>query len=256
MATPLLAEIADLWNWLGSPVPLLIGLFQLWMLVDAIRRKEWMWVLFLIVFPGFSAFWYFFYVYRDAPSATRGFELPGAHDRNRIKQLQAQIHHLDKPHHYSQLGDIYFQRGKLDKADASYRAALERDPQDIDTRAHFGQCLLRQNKPQDARPLLEGVVAENPKHDYGHSLMALAETLGALGETDAAIATWQRVTDNHSYPRAKVQLAQLYLAKGQNDPARAEIREVIDDDPHAPAFQRKRDRMWIKRAKKLARQIG
>ena len=256
MATPLLAEIEDLWNWLRSPVPLLIGLFQLWMLVDAIRRKEWMWVLFLIVFPGFSAFWYFFYVYRDAPSATRGFELPGAHDRKRIKQLQAQIHHLDKPHHYSQLGDIYFQRGKLDKADASYRAALERDPQDIDTRAHFGQCLLRQNKPQEARPILESVITENPKHDYGHSLMALAETLGALGETDAAIATWRRVTDNHSYPRAKVQLAQLYAANGQPDLARAEIREVIDDDPHAPAFQRKRDRVWIKHAKKLARQLG
>jgi len=256
MVTPLLAEFADLWNRLNSPATLLFGLFHLWMLVDAIRRKEWVWVLFLIVIPGFSTFWYFFFVYRDAPSATRGFELPGAHDRKRIRELQAQIHHLDKPHHYSQLGDIYFQRGKLDQADACYRAALERDPQDIDTRAHFGQCLLRQNKPQEARPLLEGVVAENPKHDYGHSLMALAETLGALGETDAAIATWQRVTDNHSYPRAKVQLAQLLAAKGQTDLARAEIREVIDDDPHAPAFQRKRDRVWIRRAKKLAGQLG
>jgi len=256
MAMPLLAEITDLLNRLNSPTALLFGLFQLWMLVDAVRRKEWVWALFLVVFPVFSSFWYFFYVYRDAPSATRGFELPGAHDRKRIKELQAQIHHLDKPHHYSQLGDIYFQRGKLDQADACYRAALERDPQDIDTRAHFGQCLLRQNKPQEARPLLEGVVAENPKHDYGHSLMALAETLGALGETEAAIATWQRVTDNHSYPRAKVQLAQLHAAKGQTDLARAEIREVIDDDPHAPAFQRKRDRVWIKRAKKLARQLG
>ena len=39
---------------------------------------------------------YFFLVYRAAPSATQGFELPGANDRRRIKQLQAQIHHLDK----------------------------------------------------------------------------------------------------------------------------------------------------------------
>ena len=256
MGTALLVGFLNLDYWLSSPVTLLLAVFTVWMLVDAIRRKEWIWVLFLVVFPGFSAFWYFFLVYRDAPSATRGFELPGAHDRKRIKELQAQIHHLDKPHHYSQLGDIYFQRGKLDQADACYRAALERDAQDIDTRAHFGQCLLRQSKPQEARPLLEGVVAENPKHDYGHSLMALAETLGALGETDTAIATWQRVTDNHSYPRARVQLAELYAAKGQADRARAEIREVIDDDPHAPAFQRKRDRVWIKRAKKLARQLG
>src|SRR4029077_4247862 len=144
------------------------------------------WALFIFAFPGFGAFWYFFYVYRNSPSATRGFELPGAHDRKRIKELQAQSHHLDKAHHHSQLGDIYFQQGKLEKAEACYRAAMERDAQDIDTRAHFGQCLLRQKKPAEAKPLLVGVVAENPKHDYGFSQMALAETLTALGETDAA----------------------------------------------------------------------
>ena len=248
--------IDQLRHWLSSPFTILLAAFTLWMLVDAIRRKEWFWVLFIVVFPVFSAFWYFFMVYRGSPSITRGFELPGAHDRKRIKQLEAQIHHLDKAHHYSQLGDIYFQQGKLDKADAAYRAALERDPQDIDTRAHFGQCLLRQGKPQEARPFLEGVVAENPKHDYGHSLMALAETQAALGETDTAIGTWQRVTDSHSYPRARVQLAQLYLNKGQRDLARGELREVLDDDPHAPAFQRRRDRFWIKRARKLARQVN
>ena len=66
------------------------------------------------------------------------------------------------------------------------------------------------------------MVAENPKHDYGHSLMALAETQAALGFTDAALQTWQRVTESHSNPRAKVQLAELYLAKNQPDLARAE----------------------------------
>jgi len=256
MHCPLLATILDLEYWVRSPVGLAGAAFTIWMLIDAVRQKEWLWAVFLILFPVMGAFWYFFYVYRNAPSATSGFELPGAHDRKRIRELQAQIHHLDKPHHYSQLGDIYFQQGKLEKAEPCYRCAMERDPQDIDTRAHYGQCLLRMNRPQEARPLLEGVIRENPKHDYGHSLMALAETLTALGEKEAAIATWRRVTDSHSYPRARVQLAELYLAKGEADLARTEVKEVLDDDPHAPAFQRKRDRVWVKRARKLARGLG
>ena len=71
---------------------------------------------------------YFFLVYRAAaPSATRGFELPGAQSRKRIKELQAQIHHLDNAYHHFQLGDVYFQRGKLAEAEKCYRAALERD---------------------------------------------------------------------------------------------------------------------------------
>jgi hypothetical protein len=238
-----------------SPYFLVITAFQLWMLIDAVRKREWMWVVFLILFPGFAGFWYFFYVYRASPSATHGFELPGAHDRRRIRELQAQIHHLDKPHHYLQLGDIYFQQGKLDNAEACYRSALERDPQDIDTRAHLGQCLLREKRPAEARPLLEGVCAESPKHDYGYSLMALAETLAALGEIDSAIAVWHRVTENHSYPRARVQLAELYLQKNQPELAGAEVQEVLADAPHAPAFQRKRERVWVRRAKKLARRL-
>ncbi|HWI56229.1 MAG TPA: tetratricopeptide repeat protein [Bacillota bacterium] len=240
--------------WLTHPLVALFSLFQIWMFIDAIRRREWLWAVFIFIGWGISAIFYFFMVYRDTPSATRGFELPGAHDRRRIKELQAQIHHLDKAHHHSQLGDIYFQQGKLEKAEACYRAALERDGQDIDTRAHLGQCLLRLKRPAEARPLLEGVVTENPKHDYGHSMMALAETLTALGETQAAMEMWKQVTANHSYPRAKVQLAELYLAQQQPDLARAELRDVVADDEHAPAFQRKRDRLWVRRAKALQRQ--
>src|SRR5436190_11745776 len=240
--------ISDLLNyeyWLHSPGLWVALAFQLWMLVDAIRRKEWFWALCILLFSAFAAVWYFFAVYRVSPSATRGFELPGAQSRRRIRELQAQIHHLDKPHHYSQLGDVYFQQGKLQQAEASYRAALERDALDIDTRAHLGQCLLRLKRPAEARPLLEGVVAENPKHDYGYSMMALAETLTALGEPDAAMQIWKQVTESHSYPRAKVQLAELYLARNQSDLARSELKEVIADDIHAPTFQRKRDRVWV-----------
>jgi hypothetical protein len=249
------SNLLDPQSWVSSPWLAILSLFQLWMFIDAVRRREWIWALFIVVGWLFSAFFYYFMVYRAAPSATRGFELPGAHDRRRIKELQAQIHHLDKPHHHSQLGDIYFQQGKLAKAETCYRAALERDSQDIDTRAHLGQCLLRQNRPAEARPLLEGVVAENPKHDYGHSLMALAETLTALGDKSGAMSIWQQVTERHSYPRAKVQLAELYIANQQPDLARAELKDVIADDEHAPAFQRARDRVWVRRARRALRTI-
>jgi len=42
--------------------------------------------------------------------------------------------------------------------------------------------------------------------------MALAETLSALNEKDAAIQYLEAGHREHSYPRAKVQLAELYLA--------------------------------------------
>ncbi|MBU6411530.1 MAG: tetratricopeptide repeat protein, partial [Verrucomicrobia bacterium] len=224
---------------------------QIWMFVHAVRNGEWLWAVFIFIGWGVTTLLYFFLVYRAAPSAMRGFELPGAFDRRRIRELQGQIHHLDKPHHYSQLADIYLQQGRFEDAERNYRAALERDPRDIDTRAHFGQCLLRQKRSAEALPLLEAVIAENPNHEYGYTQMALAETFTALGRADDAMRVWRQVTENHSYPRAKVQLAELYLANHQPDLARAELKDVVSDDVHAPAFQRKRDRVWVRKARSL-----
>jgi len=252
----LVSDLTNLEYWLSQPWLLLVLAFQIWMLVDAIRREEWIWAVLIFLFSGLTALFYFFLVYRAAPSATRGFELPGAHDRRRIKELEAQIHHLDKAHQHSQLGDIYFQQGKLEKAEACYRAAMERDPADLDTRAHLGQCLLRQKRPQEARSLLDQVCAEDPRHDYGHSFMALAETLAALGETEPAMAAWRKVLEQNSYARARVQLAELLVAKNDLAEARTQLQEVIADDAHAPAFQRKRERVWVSRAKGLLRKIG
>ncbi len=253
MLASLVSNLLNFEYWLTNPLIPLVSLFNLWMFIDAVRRREWLWAVFIFVGFGISALFYYFAVYRASPSATRGFELPGAWDRRRIKELQAQIYHLDKADHHSKLGDIYFQQGKLQSAESCYRAALERDSGDIDTRAHLGQCLLRQKRPAEARPLLEGVIAENPKHDYGYSLMALAETLTALGEKESALSLWKQVTESHSYPRAKVQLAELYLTNHQPELACAQLREVLADDLHAPTFQRRRDRVWVSRAKGLLR---
>jgi hypothetical protein len=253
--------VASLLNLIGSgrilftsPFWLLVTGFQLWMLVHAVRSREWVWAFFILIGSGLGAIIYYLTVYRSEPSS--GFELPGAQSRARIKELQAKIHHLDNAYHHFQLGDVYFHRGRFAEAEKCYRAALERDGQDVDARAHLGQCLLRLNRPGEARPLLEGVMREKPDHDYGHTMMALAETLTALGEKDNALLYWQHITQNHSYPRAKVQLAELYAARNEAGAARAELKDVMSDDAHAPAFQRARDRVWIQRARTLMKQLN
>ena len=57
--------------WLTYPWLALLSLFQLWMLVDAVRRREWIWALFIFLGWGISALFYYLMVYRAAPSATR-----------------------------------------------------------------------------------------------------------------------------------------------------------------------------------------
>lgn len=246
--------VAMLESLIRNPLLLIYAAFVIWMLVDAVRRGEWLWVVFIILFHPINAPLYFFLVYRNASSGmSGGFELPGTHKRKRIRELETQIRLLDKAHHYLELGDIYYGQGNLEKAHSSYQSALERDPDDLDVRGHLGQCLLRLKRPGEARALLETACRENPKHDYGHSLMGLAEAYAASGDYDAAVATLRRVLQDYTYARARVQLAEIYLAKQQKDLALPELREVLNDDLSAPAFQRKRDRVWVRRAKQLLR---
>jgi hypothetical protein len=51
-------------------------------------------------------------------------------------------------------------------------------------------------------------------------------------------------------------LAELYLAKGAKEKAREQVLEVIETDPHAPAFDRKRNRVWVRRARRLRAKVG
>lgn len=246
---------------IGGIFLMLMYVFQFWMLVDAIRRQQWIWAIFiglsLFVWKswGLSAILYYFLVYRQYASSSdfSGFELPGASDRRRIRELEGKIHHLDNPQHHLELADIYFQQGKLDKAQLEYEAAYERDPEDPDIRAHLGQCLLRQGKPQEALELLQKVASEDPRHDYGFTMMALAETHMKLGSTDSAIQLWEMVLENHSYPRARVQLAELYIEKNELQKANGILEETLSDEEHSPDFQRRKDRVWISRARSLLR---
>jgi hypothetical protein len=231
--------------------------FQVWMFIDAIRREEYIWAAIIFFFSIFSALIYYFLVYRPSGGGNplEGFELPGAADRRRIKQLQADIHYLDRANQHLELADIYMSQGKLDLAEKSYRAAYERDPNDEDIRAHLGNCLARRNKAQEALPLLESVCATNPKHDYGYTLMAYAEALGAAGQADRAIATWQQVLSMYAYSRARVQYAELLIQKKEYAEARKQLQGVIDDFPFTPKFQQKKEKVWLHRAEGLMGKI-
>jgi hypothetical protein len=243
---------------LGQVAGIVMLAVHVWLIVDSIRRGEYLWTVFIVIFPILNDILYYIFVLRPATSSGNplaGFELPGAADRRRIKQLEADIHHLDKAHLHLQLADIYFSQGKLEQAEASYRAAYERDPRDEDVRAHLGNCLERRGKDAEALPLLESVCAANPKHDYGYTLMTLAETQAALGQVDRALATWRQVLSMYGYPRARVQFAELLIKQKEYAEARKALEEVIRDAPYATKFERKREKVWFNRAKAALRSL-
>ena len=255
MLFALLQQLLNPDLWFRHPLYLFGAIFQIWMMVDAIRREEWIWLACIFFFSVVSAILYFAIVWWPqrgrTPEGTFKFEWPGAADRKRIRELQARIHHLDNASHHAELGEIYLKQGKLKEAEVSFRNALQRDPSDLDTVGRLGRCLALENRLTEARPLLEKVTTENPRHDYGETLMALAEIQTRVGEKDRAIQNWKRVLENSSYARARVQLAELLINSGQRGEALPQLMEAIHDDAQAPRYLRAKDKGWIRRAREL-----
>lgn len=254
-------DVGFSWEWgrLGeSPFALLFFLWFIWMLIDAIKREAWLWVVFLILFPPLNTILYFLLVYlRSGGGAV--FSLPGSADRRRIRELEQKILHLDNAHHYHELADLYFKQGKFGEAEKNYRAALDREPEDEDSEAHLGRTLLALNRPEEARGYLENVCLGNSGHEYGATMIALGECLTQLGETESAMGIWERAVERHSYAHPRVRLAEALMASGdaaRRDRARQLLEEVLKEEALTPDYQRRQEAEWVRRARKLKRELS
>ena len=139
----------------------------------------------------------------------------------------------------------------MDQACSCFEAARERDAEDLDIRALLGKCYLEQERFEEAKTVLEPVVADDVRHDYGQTQMALGEVYSRLGDFDAAIKAWQSVLEGNTYSQARVQLGEALLGQGKTAEAREQFEIVVGDGEHTPAFQRKKDKYWIRRARQL-----
>jgi len=248
-------NLSALWT---NPLMLIFWLFAVWMLVDAFRQEQWMWVVFIIIFPIINAPLYYFLVYRQHGGGI-GFSMPGFSDRKRIKELEQQIHHLDKAHHYLELADIHFRQGNYTEAEKNYLASLEREPGDIDARAHHGHCLMAQKRFGEAKDRFEEVCMENPKHEYGRSLIAVGECMTELGEHETAIDIWEQALKQNSYAQPRVRLAEALLRAGSEEKkirARQLVEDVLREETLTPEFQRKQETEWVNRARKLSKNLN
>ena len=241
--------------------PLLLVLFlpfQVWMFWDSLRREKWLW-MWSIIFFWIPAVPYYFLVYRPSQNnapAKEPVEFPWSANRTRIQELEEQIRHLDRAHHHAELGEIYLKQGSLEQACEHLEAAREREAEDLDILALLGTCYWRQERWEEAQQTLEPVIASNPRHNYGQTQMTLAQVYARLGQNDKSIAAWESVLEANTYAQARVLLGEAYFAAGRRKEARAQFKEALRADKHTPEFHRRRDKLWIKRARQMLDQLA
>lgn len=72
-----------------------------------------------------------------------------------------------------QLGDLWIERGRPEKAEPEYRRALALDPEDAGVRASLAQCLMLLDRNEEALSLARSAVGEDPDNPHVHHVLAI-----------------------------------------------------------------------------------
>lgn len=176
--------------------------------------------------------------------------------RKRIKHLQAAI--LDNPSigNYEELGDLYLDDGQFAKARECYDRVIS--PRTDSTDPFYRRALaeLALGDLKAAAGDLERVVSIDPKYDYQRAAGLLAHTFAQLGRRDEADALFADVTRVSTLSETQFNYASFLAATGRTAEAREWAQRVLAKKPTMPAYMRRRERPWFRKARALLKTIG
>ena len=226
-------------------------IFQIWMFIDCLKRKEnFLWIVIIILFGPAGAALYLFFVKLSGNSVKIKTTIK---DTEEVENLKTLIKLHSKAYHYNELGDIYLKRGDLQEAKECYEKAVKKDPSMLNAQYGLAKCLHGIGKYLEAAYLLEDLVANDRKHDYGNALFGLAESYRLSGEDDKAIKAYEDLFKAYSFFRGYYEYAMLLVKKGRLDDAIKSMRTLINNAGTLPDYKYQQEKVWIDKAHKFLR---
>lgn len=137
----------------------------------------------------------------------------------------------------SQQGWRLFSQGKNRPAEASFREALDGDPDYLPAVNGLAFALLNQGKSDEAKPLFEKLLKKEPKH-LG-AMNGLARCLKNEDKTDEAIKVWKKLDrQSKSVSAATTGLATTYFEQENFKEAIPYLKRLLKAHPNNSNFQR------------------
>ena len=128
------------------------------------------------------------------------------------------------------LAESFSEAGRLVDAIPEFQAAIQLDSTSEAACLGLATAYWRQRQFPDALPLLKRVLAASPRDPEANAM--LADILEHDGDQDAAgMHARMALAGNPDLLQARVVLGRIYLARGQLEPAIAELRQVAGADP-------------------------
>ena len=217
-------------------------------IVHFIRRRPdgyWLWII--IFFGGLGALIYIAAeVIPDAGLLRQSFKVFPR--RRRIHELEAAI--LDNPSagNYEELADLYLEEGNYVRARQCYDKAISARTDSPDPYYRRGIAEIEMGDFAAAVPDLERVVSQDSTYDFHRAAGLLAHAYANTGQPEKAEALFREVTKISTSSETYYNYASFLASQQRNAEARQWAQRILDKKPTMPAYQRRRERPWFRRA--------
>ena len=214
------------------------------------RRPDGFWLWIIIMGGGLGALVYIAVeVIPDAGLLHGAFQVFPR--RKRIKQLEAAI--LDNPSigNFEELGDLYLDDRQYAKARECFDRVISPRTDSADPFYRRALAEIELGDLQAAATDLARVVELDPQFDYHRAAGLLAHVLGKLGRIDEADARFADVTRVSTLSETQYNYASFLAATGRHAEARTWAQRVLAKKPTMPAYMRRRERPWFRKANAL-----
>lgn len=218
------------------------------------KRPETFW-LWIIIIGGFIGALAYFLIagLPDFESMARKLKGPGR--RRRIRVLRAIV--LDNPSagNYEELGELLLLEKRYAEAREAFDRALEARTDSIDPFYRRAQALFQLREYEAAARDLRHVLAVDARYDYSGALCLYAQTLGRMNRTEEALTAFDQLVDRSHSAETLYEAAKFYSENGREPAAREIVERIVAREITMPRYQKRRDRVWLRKAKALGRKL-
>jgi tetratricopeptide (TPR) repeat protein len=176
---------------------------------------------------------------------------------DRMADLERRVRRDPASRLFVPLADLYRVAGRFADAERVLRLGLQRHPEHHSAATALGRVLLEQGRPDEARSVLEGVVAVVPDNLLAVRLLAELGAARDAGGSRRSEPQRAPASPALSRPTSRVEpreirapveqgdrlasatLADLYLKQGDHEQGVAMLRELARREPESPAWREK-----------------
>jgi hypothetical protein len=233
---------------------LLQAALTIWMLIDASRRQEaepfWFWVILFV--PLIGTWVYFFVVF--VPALKPGRLAAWFQGRPSLDEMRYRTENSPTLVNHVALAQRLMEQGDHAEALPHLLAAQKLEPEHGLVLYTLARCHLEQGHPELAAPVLEGLLAREPRWSNYAGWRLLARARAEAGDAAGAAQACRELARLAATLESTCFLAEYLLAAGQTVEARSVLERALRDYSFAPGPVRRRNSRWAREARRLLKQ--